>query len=295
MTVKIKNDILTAEIDLYGGKLISLAAQDGTEYIWRDTSSYWPDRACLLFPTSGRLYGGMYTHKGRSYRMPLHGFAYTSEFAVSEIGVSSVTLSLKDNSHTLETYPFRFDFSVKYELSGNTLHTVFSVKNTGEETMFFALGFHPWFNVPTDKKLSFSDCRAEFPDAEEINICRMSENVLDSGKRIPLGGKIINLNPSLFSDDVIILEGTGGKLHIDCGQRGGITVGYEGMPYLGLWNTAKKDVRFLCAEPMTSLPGREGITEELSGRRDIVSLEAGKTYETEVTVTADASENRGVS
>ncbi len=284
MTVKIQNEFFVAEIDLYGGKLVSLLSRrNGTEYIWRDTSVYWPDRACLLFPTSGRLYGGKYTHRGKSYGLPLHGFAYTSEFGVTELTDNSVTLILTDNPDTFKLYPFRFRFAVTYELEGNALKVRSAVTNTGDETMYFALGFHPWFNVPSDETHAFVDYRAEFPYAAEIKVCKMSENVLDSGERIPLGSDHIDLCPSLFESDALMLEGTGGEVRITCGY-GGLKIDYEKMPYLGLWNTAEKNAHFLCVETMTALPGREGVIEEWSGRDDIIALAASETYDTSLTI-----------
>lgn len=292
MTVKIHNESLIAEIELYGGKPVSLVSVgDGTQYIWQNTSVYWPDRACLLFPTSGRLYCGTYTHKGKSYGMPLHGFAYTSRFEPCELTENSVTLTLTDSPLTLETFPFRFRFSVKYELAGNTLKVTFSVSNTGSDTMYFALGFHPWFNIPSDDRHKFGDYTAFFPKSERISVCRMSKNVLDIGSRTPLGSDSIRLDPSLFAADVLMLEGTGGEVRIVCENGSGVTVDYGDMPYLGLWNTAREDAHFICTEPMTTLPGRDGIVEEWSERRDIVSLGAGKTYFAAVNITADMPEN----
>ena len=47
---------------------------------------------------------------------------------------------------------------------------------------------------------------------------------------------------------------------------------YPDYPYIGLWQPYGKDAPFLCLEPWTSLPGREGIEEDIAKKKDFLSL-----------------------
>ena len=61
---------------------------------------------------------------------------------------------------------------------------------------------------------------------------------------------------------------------------------YPGVPYLGLWQTARSDAAFLCVEPWYSLPARSGVIEDLATQPSLLSLASGKagTYGWSLTV-----------
>ena len=75
----IQNQHLSVSIDSYGAQLMSIRS-GSTEYLWQGDPTYWKDRAPVLFPICGRLYGGKYTYRGVDYQMNIHGFARGSEF-----------------------------------------------------------------------------------------------------------------------------------------------------------------------------------------------------------------------
>ncbi len=274
MIIALKDGGLTARIDTFGAKLVSLN-RGGREYIWQNRRIYWPDRAGVLFPTCGRLYGGRITYRGKEYRMPLHGFALTSGFAVSGRTENSVTLTLTDGEETRAVYPFRFRLNVTYRLTDGGIDVRADVHNTGSDTLPFALGFHPWLNVPFDGVSRFTDCSVNFPHSEGAERCMMSGSVLDTGLREPVRGAL-RLGRPLFDNDAVMLRGAGDVAEICCGRTGGKLIIRTGnMPYIAFWQPARSRAGLLCAESMTALPGREGVTEDWDTRPDVTRIAAG--------------------
>lgn len=275
MTVILTDGALTAKADAFGAKLVSLRDADGREYVWQNKEDFWPDRAGVLFPTSGRLYGGCITYGGKKYDMPLHGFALTSTFTVAQRSERGVTFSLTSDEKTLAVYPFPFRLEVTYSLSGARLNVRQDVYNTGSEELYCAPGFHPWFNVPFDEKSGYDDCIVTFPNATDPKQCIMSDKVLDTGERIAAGGGF-RLAHSLFSRDALMFEGTGDTVKLICEKTGKtMTIERYGLPYIGFWQIAHSHARLLCVEPMSALPGREGVTEDWSTRPSAIRVNAG--------------------
>lgn len=274
MELKIQSGDTTAVIDTYGGKLVSLIS-GGREYIWRETYCYWPDRAGVLFPTCGRLYGGGITYRGKRYDMPLHGFAYTSEFGVEKHSPHSLTLTLRNSPETLRVYPFEFVLRVTYALSGSRLDVTANAENVGGEDMYCSIGFHPWLKVPFSDGVDYEECRVAFPLAVDACHCVMSGGVLDTLSREScLQDGELRLKHSLFDNDAYMLSGTGGKAVIECGEDS-VALSYGGMPYIGFWHMERTNADLLCIEPMTALPGREGVTEDWQTRPDVTLVPPG--------------------
>ena len=53
-----------------------------------------------------------------------------------------------------------------------------------------------------------------------------------------------------------------------------VTVSYPDFRYLGFWHKPKTDAPYVCVEPWTSLPSREGIVEDLSLQSDRLHFDA---------------------
>lgn len=276
----IKNRFLTAEISTVGAELRSLRSADGVEYLWQGDPRYWEDRAPVLFPWVGRLADGKYRHHGKIYEMGIHGFAWKSRFVCTEQLENSLTMTLEANPETKAQYPFEFRFSVTYTLEVDTLRITYAVENTGDETMYFAWGGHPGFRVPFVDGETIEDYTLEFSQPCDPDRILFSENVLVSGQtvRYPLeDGRRVWLNHRLFDNFVVCLTHVARSVtlrsHV-CGR--GVCVSYPDMPYLGFWHVAKTDAPYVCIEPWSALPAREGVLEELSCRSDLLKAVAGE-------------------
>ena len=99
--------------------------------------------------------------------------------------------------------------------------------------------------------------------------------------------KGLSLSEELFLHDAPVFPETGGKvLFHRKGEEHGISVEYPDYRYLGLWQPYGKDAGFLCIEPWTSLPGRDGILEDIGEKKDMQQLypEKEKTYSVKISL-----------
>jgi len=278
----IQNDKLKVAVSPCAAELKSIKDNDGNEYLWQGDPAYWEKQAINLFPYIGRFTDGCYTFNGKRYEMDRHGFLPKTEMSVESSSASSVCFFLKESPETLKVYPFEFELRIRYTLNDSKIEVSFEVTNTGEERMFFGIGGHPGFNVPLENGLNFDDYYLEFAEKCDPLLIGLSEACLLSGTdtKYPLkDGRIIPLHHALFDNDAIILKDMSKKVSLktDKGSRA-VTVSYPEMTYIGFWHIVKSDAPFVCIEPWTSLPSRDGIVENLATQPGLVSLNSGETY-----------------
>ena len=75
------------------------------------------------------------------------------------------------------------------------------------------------------------------------------------------------------------------EVTLECGGGPSITVRFPGMQYLGLWHWPKTDAPYVCIEPWCSLPADAGKITVFEEQSDLISLEPGKTYTNDWTIT----------
>ncbi|MBR6397554.1 MAG: aldose 1-epimerase family protein [Lachnospiraceae bacterium] len=291
MSITIRNEFLTVTAAEKGAELQSVKSADGTEYLWQGDPAYWTSHAPNIFPYVARLTEGKYILNGREYGFGNHGLVRYEELAVEEQTDTSVTFRLDSTEETKKKYPFDFVYRISYTLDGNTLKIGTRVENAGEGRMYFAVGGHPGFNVPMEAGTSFTDyCRVFDEEAHPYRI-----HLADSGAVTPLttvyemkDNKVIPLSHDLFDHDAVVLTHAAKTVKI-CSDRTSraVTVSYPDFRYVGFWHKPKTDAPYVCVEPWTSLPSREGIVEKLALQADLLSLDPGKVWETVWTVTID--------
>ena len=286
--LKLKNAYISAEISLLGAELRSLKSADGVEYLWQGDPKYWSGSAPVMFPWVGRLLNGQHRCGGKLYEMGIHGFARKQEFICAAQSETAVTLTLEANEETKAQYPFDFRFSVTYALAENALQVTFRVENTGKETMHFAWGGHPGFNVPLVAGETMADyCLTFGAECRPDRILFSQENVLVDGScPFPLeNGTQLQLRHDLFDNDAIFLAHAAKSVTMRSGKSGrGVTLSYPDMAYLGLWHAPKTDAPYVCIEPWSSLPAREGVIEDFSCRSDLLKAHPGETQQTTWTI-----------
>lgn len=77
MQATIHNEFLTLTVDTHGAEAVSLKNAAGQEMLWQADPAVWKRHAPILFPWTGKLTGGAFTHKGKTYPGGQHGFAGT--------------------------------------------------------------------------------------------------------------------------------------------------------------------------------------------------------------------------
>ncbi len=284
MIYTIKNELLTVEISSLGAELQSVKTNDGHEYLYQGNPEFWSGRAPIMFPICGRFFGGKYTYLGKEYEMGSHGFARHSEFLPTCVEDGKITLTLTENEETKKSYPFNFRFDVSFSLKGKELFVDYKVSNTDEKTLIFSLGGHPAFNVPLDEGLKFEDYAVEFDsacDAIKLELsptcfCTLEDKLYTQG-----GTKTIKLAHELFDNDAIFLYNVPKKITLKSplGSRA-VTVRFDKMKYVGLWHATGKPAPYVCIEPWTSIPSKDGEIDNLLTKREMIHLEPGYIHKT---------------
>lgn len=101
----------------------------------------------ILFPSPGRLADDVWAREGRSATMKQHGFGRTKPWRVARVESREVLLTLESDAATLAQYPWPFRAELRLTLRGTALRLSMSLENTGDSTMPFGLGYHPYFLV----------------------------------------------------------------------------------------------------------------------------------------------------
>ncbi len=289
MDYTIKNDKLTVVISDAGAELQSVRSADGTEYLWQADPAIWDGKAPNIFPYVARLTDGKYTVNGQEYSMKIHGFVQYMTLQVEQLQEDSVTFRIDGNTEGVrEQYPFDFVYRIKYALTGNTLVTTTAVENHEEQRIYFGLGGHPGFNVPLEEGLAFEDYYLEFDQPSRPSRIGFTETCFLTGQDMPYlleDDRRLALHHDMFDEDAIVLKHAPRRVRL-MSEKGtkSVTVSYPDFQYIGFWHMPKLNAPYVCIEPWSSLPSRDGIVEEFSQQSDLIGLDGGKTYENAWTI-----------
>lgn len=285
MLTTIKSKDLKVTVSARGAELQSIQSSDGTEYLWQGDPAYWTSHAPNIFPYVARLTEGKFLYQGGTYGFGNHGLVRYADLTVIESAPDSVTFRLESDENTLRQYPFPFRYTMRYHAVGKRLVMQTTVENTGSARMYFAVGGHPGFNVPLEDGPAFSDYYLEFDEpAEPYRILLADSGAVTPGQERYMlqSGRRIALDHRLFDHDAIVLHHTAKTVTLKTDKGGrSVTVSFPDFRYVGFWHKPNTDAPYVCIEPWTSLPSREGIVENLALQSDLLFLDPGKQYQTE--------------
>jgi len=270
--VSIENKYLVAEICPQGAELKSLKDKaTGTEYIWQANPLFWNRSAPILFPIVGTVVNNTINSNGQKFQMGRHGFVRDLRLEIETINETEVEYCLKSNEETLEKYPYKFLFTVKYELKEKQLTTTFTIKNTDEKDIYFSVGAHPAFNLPSE---NIEDYYIEFEQAEILDryllknntFCGETEQLLNNTNQL-------SLSTALFDKDAIVFKNIQSK-YLSLKSRKdhfAIKMSFDGFPYFGIW-TKPNCEKFICLEPWCGLADSSTFAGEFKDKEGINSL-----------------------
>ncbi len=288
--VTIESKILKASFKLKGAETASLVdKRSGAEIIWQGSEKSWKGQAYNLFPFCGKMFDLKYTHEGKEYYMPPHGFARDYVFEVSYIKEDTVTLKLSSSAKTKEVYPFDFDFYVKYTLSDSLL-TEYIVDNTGDKAMYFAVGGHPGFALPAtelDDTTDISGNSLVFDRPQNPELLIKPVDFITGSEKIS-GLKEIKLDKSFFRPiDTKIYKGLDFESITIC-RKDGVKVRFSQFPsYVTAVWTKPQYGAFVCIEPWWGCPDNESPVRELKDKPGINALSPGKVFRRSYTITVE--------
>ena len=192
MEYTLENEILRVTVASRGAELVSVVdKRTGAEMLWQADPDVWPRHAPILFPYTGRLKGGRFTHRGVAYEGGQHGFARDMEHTLMESAPARLVLRLEANALTMEKFPFAFWLEAEYTLEGSAVRHKLTVHNDSDEEMPFGIGYHPGFACPFDDAHQAGDYVLRFaqPETPEVVECGEDDGLVTGNKHIYFTGQ----------------------------------------------------------------------------------------------------------
>lgn len=278
----IRNNNFQFSVNEVGAELCSFKSlKTEKEYIWKADPDVWGSHAPNLFPIIGCLKEDVFLYKGKEYACPKHGFIRRNgNITLLEKTENSLTFGLKYDAETLEVYPFKFEFQIKYTLDENKLEVAHKIINHGDEEMLFSLGGHPGFTCPLNEDEVYSDYYLEFEKSETAETWRVLENGLIGAKTSPVFDTptTINLHPLLFKNDALVFKNlNSSKVSLKSKKSNQVlSLEFEDFPYLGIW--AKPNASYVCIEPWLGVADSFDSNRDFESKEAIIGLEAKKDF-----------------
>jgi galactose mutarotase-like enzyme len=282
MKHSINNDLLQIIVKEVGAELCSIKSlKTHKEYIWQGLPEVWAAHAPNLFPVIGCLKEDGFLYKGREYRCPKHGFIRkNSDVKLLEKTANSLTFSLKYNEASLEIYPFKFEFNIRFILKENELFIEHKIFNHGDDQVLFSLGGHPAFTCPLNKDEAYTDYYLEFEMAESAPTWQVNKDGLIARETLTFfdNNRIIDLHPNLFDNDALVFKNLNSSIVSLKSRKSSqvLTVKYDDFPYLGIW--AKPNGQFVCIEPWLGIADSVDSDRNFENKEGLVSLSAQKSF-----------------
>ncbi|MFI3229086.1 MAG: hypothetical protein R3Y23_02845 [Bacillota bacterium] len=274
----LENDRLKLSVNSVGCCLDGIVDKNtGEQLMWQGDNECFPEHDLCLFPFVARLNNGSFTHKGRSYNLPIHGINPYEDFKLVRITADSVTLGLTHTQETLKMYPFVWKFFATFALKDNEVNVIYHIENSNDEPMYFGIGGHPAFYVdsqPTAEGCEIEGNTVDF--GEEASLTRITcdeQGFYPTGESYYGIMRTLPLNKSLFNQDAIILRNATGSVTLIRNSGAKIKVSSKS-DFMAMW-TNKTQGNYICFEPWWSLPDYVGAPTELKDKKTIKSLPAG--------------------
>ncbi|AGX41163.1 aldose 1-epimerase family protein [Clostridium saccharobutylicum] len=282
MIYSLENSIIKITASTHGGEIHSITNKiDGTEYLWDGNPEYWKYHAPILFPIVGKVIDSKYKVEGKTYELPQHGLARTSEFKFISKTDNEIIFELNFSEESLKVYPYKFSLRSIYKLENNTVKVTYSVKNLDNKTIYFSIGTHPAFMYPINSTEKLEDYYLEFNEKESSNRKVLTkEGYLSYNEKECLKStNTLMLSKELFIDDALVFDNLkSNKITIKSEKSDkSLAVEFDGFPYMGIW-APKDGAPFVCIEPWFGHADYENYNGEFSEKEGIISLDIGKEF-----------------
>ena len=175
-----------------GGTIVSLTLNPELyQVLENDTDKELLDnplfRGRFLFPFNDRIPEGKYSFRGKNYQLPIncnddgsaiHGFLYNKEVSILKHTETEAVLYWRTGRNQFNGYPFDISLTTGITLNNKGVNIAFTVKNEGDSSAPFALGWHSYFKTDSSSKLI-----ADYPFYYDID-----SNYLPVGEKLPSKG-----------------------------------------------------------------------------------------------------------
>jgi galactose mutarotase-like enzyme len=282
--IQIENEQLTVQIDPLGAQMHSIKRNAaGLEYLWQGDPKSWKRQAPVLFPFVGRLKDDQYEYQGKVYHQTQHGFARDREFQVVEQSSERVVFELRDDEKTRAAFPFAFVLTIAYQLDEDRLLISYRVENpSNDQTLIYALGAHPGFNVPVDEQGSFETTQFSVSPAIDYQQVKLVApgpfNDLEHPAVLHMQ-QPITLDHELFDEDALIFATKGMPFTATLTEpqtNHGVHVQVNGAPFVGVWSPYPAQANLVCVEPWWGIADSIHSDGRLEDKQVMSRLASGK-------------------
>lgn len=282
--IQIVNEQLTVQIDPLGAQMRSIKRNAaGLEYLWQGDPKSWKRQAPVLFPFVGRLKDDQYEYQGKVYHQTQHGFARDREFQVVEQSSERVVFELRDDEKTRAAFPFAFVLTIAYQLDEDRLLVSYRVENpSNDQTLIYALGAHPGFNVPVDEQGSFETTQFSVSPAIDYQQVKLVApgpfNDLEHPAVLHMQ-QPITLDHELFDEDALIFATKGMPFTATLTEpqtNHGVHVQVNGAPFVGVWSPYPAQANLVCVEPWWGIADSIHSDGRLEDKQVMSRLALGK-------------------
>lgn len=283
MFYTLQNETLRVVINECGAELWSIYDKtQQVEHLWQGEASIWMQRAPMLFPVVGRMWASSYTLNGNEYTLAMYGFARDCIHELVSQTDTSLRLRLVADEKTRKQYPFDFQLDTVYTLNGNHLTHAFEVKNTGDVTLPFSIGYHTGYRCFHAADETIKDCELRF-DIAEPGVIAFDETRVAAGKASILSddGKTMQLENGLFTKAVTTTKESNTVTFYNRATKRGVQVTAKATDYarMLLWSGGD-DLPFLCIEPWNGIPEQpeQAPYGDFTNKPGLTHLPTGETY-----------------
>ena len=226
-----------------------------------------------MIPFANRIGGNAFEFDGRRYRFEannppeiyhVHGTAWHRPWIAEQAGPGGAVLRLE----VADPASYSYRAEQRFTLTDAGLELVTSVTNTGERTMPFGFGHHPWFDRDADTTVQFSSRTFHLNEPEGMIGQRISlppELSFSSPQPLPIYWRCTDYG------------GWDGSATVTFPSRGvGITMKGD-TPYKHIMFYADPAQTFFCVEPQTNASGAFNRPEGFDDAEDgIIVLAQGE-------------------
>ena len=259
----IENNRLKITINPLGGILTSIFFKDvNKEMEYQIEKDAWQFQDVVIFPLIGE---GKFTYDNKQYKMDMrHGFIRKTTLKVLENNGTKITLYTESDEKTLSEYPFKFSFTLTYELIDNKLSVKTTVKNLDNKEMYFSYGSHTGIKAAAGVGLINFD--------KEYHLLPLLVDAINTEPFEHYYFNCVNLRKRSFINfNTLVFEGKEEKIELYTGY-GSLCVDYEfDAPYFAIWSNPHSG-NFVCVEPWRGISNYVTETEDLSQRLSINKL-----------------------
>ncbi len=273
-TYKISNESLALEVASFGAQIKSLKDKNGKEYMWEANPEIWGNSAPIMFPICGGLKEDTFFHNDTKYNLQKHGFGNSYNYELAEITDTVLVLKLASNEETKASYPFDFEFSVRFELKGEALEVTYTTVNTGKEALYHAPGAHEAYALPE----GIEEYDVVFDKEEQLSRTVLDGCLLDrKTEPVETDGRTLHMKYSHMDNDCLVFDNCLKSDALNLVKRAtgkGVRVEFKDFPHLVIWTI--KSAPYLCIEPWAGLPDFVDSNMNLSEKYSMFKLEPGE-------------------